>query len=70
MSVKCFRGTSNFAAKPFTVLYGNLKEIRSLLSDKARFIVLTATATSTKRKIFELIDLDPVNTFLLFERTH
>ena len=60
------RGTASQAADPFRKWYSNLKEIRSLLCDTTRYLVFTATATTTtKHKSFEILHLDYFRTFIV-----
>eukprot|EP00112_Aurelia_sp_Birch-Aquarium-sp1_P024204 Seg753.8 transcript_id=Seg753.8/GoldUCD/mRNA.D3Y31 product="ATP-dependent DNA helicase RecQ" protein_id=Seg753.8/GoldUCD/D3Y31 len=56
-------GTAEKDEKPFRAWYGNLKEMRSLVTRHTGFMAFTATATkSTKQKIFELLQLDLFST--------
>ena len=53
-----FWGTAEKDEKPFRAWYGNLKEMRSLVTRHTGFMAFTATATkSTKQKIYELLQL-------------
>ena len=59
-------GFPGLKSTPFRHWYGNIAEIRSLVSSDVPVIALTATASkSTKHKIFESLSLMKNSTFVL-----
>ena len=59
-------GFPGLKSTPFRYWYGNIAEIRSLVSSDVPVIALTATASkSTKHKIFESLSLMKNSTFVL-----